>query len=67
MKVVCFANNTVGLKAVQHLREAGADIVALVVHEPEKQKLAQEIIAVADVNPVNLIQADHLDLSLIHI
>ena len=55
MKLVCFANNTVGLETVRHLRKTGAEIVALVVHEPAKQKLAAEIIAAAN------------SLSLIHI
>jgi methionyl-tRNA formyltransferase len=61
MKVVCFANNVVGLETVRYLREVDAEIVALVVHEPGKQKLTDEIISTADVAPENMIQADRLN------
>ena len=60
MKIVCFANNTVGLESVRHLRKAGADIVALVVHEPSKQKHTDEIIATADLPSENILTADAL-------
>ena len=61
MKVVCFANNVVGLEAVRHLRACGAEIVALVVHQPEQQKLAKEIIEAAGVADKNLILAGSLN------
>lgn len=60
MKLVCFANNTVGLETVRHLRKAGAEIVALVVHEPAKQKLAAEIIAAANSDKKVIFTADQL-------
>ena len=60
MKIVCFANNTVGLESVRHLREAGADIVALVIHDPSKQKRADEIIAAVDLPPENVLTANTL-------
>ena len=63
MKIICFANNTVGLEAVRHLRIAGADIVALVIHEPSKQKHSDEIIAAADLPPENIIIANTLSSS----
>ena len=55
MKVVCFANNAVGMKTVRHLRASGTEIVALVAHDPGESKLADEIIEVAEVNRENLI------------
>lgn len=61
MKVVCFANNLVGLEAVRHLHDAGADIVALVVHGPGKQKLGDEIIETSGIDPSNLIFANQLN------
>ena len=60
MKIICFANNTVGLETVRYLRKANAEIVTLVVHEPAKQKLADEIIAAANLPPENVITADTL-------
>lgn len=45
MRVVCFANNTVGLEVVQHLSESSTELIALVVHEPDQQKLASQIIS----------------------
>ncbi|QEG20312.1 Bifunctional polymyxin resistance protein ArnA [Mariniblastus fucicola] len=60
MKVVCFANNTVGLESVRHLRKAGTEIVALVVHEPAKQKRTTEIIAAANLPQENIFTASQL-------
>ncbi len=60
MKVVCFANNTVGLEAVRHLRAAGAQIVALVVHEPEQGKLTDEIIAASETRSENVLTGNQL-------
>lgn len=61
MKVVCFANNEVGLGAVRHLRDSDAEIVALIVHKPEQQKYGSEIIEAANVESENLICARQLD------
>jgi len=61
MRVVCFANNFVGLESVRHLREAGADVVALVVHETGKQKLTDEIVSASGVKSGNLFLADRLN------
>lgn len=61
MRVICFANNLVGLEAVKHLRDAGAEIVALVVHETQKQKLGPEILAAAEVDEQNIIFANRLN------
>ena len=60
MKVVCFANNTVGLEAVRHLRTEGAEIVALVVHEPDKGKLTDEIIAASGTLSENVLTGSQL-------
>lgn len=60
MKVVCFANNVVGLAAVKHLRQIGEDIVMLVVHEPDEQKLTDEIISAANVAPENVFTGGQL-------
>lgn len=57
MKVVCFANNFVGLKTVEHLRRSGAEIVALVTHDPAESKRGEEIIEAAAVAPENRIVA----------
>ena len=61
MKVVCFANNAVGLKTVQHLRESRTEVVALVTHDPRESKLADEIIEAAEVKRENLIVSSELD------
>ena len=61
MNVVCFANNLVGLEAIRHLRESNADIVALVVHDPDKQKLGSEIIDASGVLEQNVIFASRLN------
>lgn len=61
MKIVCFANNTVGLETVRHLRNSDADIVALIVHESGKQKLTNEIIEAANLPPESVISADTLN------
>ncbi len=60
MRVVCFANNVVGLEAVRHLNLANVEIVALVVHEPNKQKLANEIVATAGVSAENVLTGNQL-------
>lgn len=60
MKIVCFANNNVGLRIVRHLRKTGADIVALVVHESSNQICTDEIIAAAELDSENVITADAL-------
>ena len=61
MKVVCFANNFVGLKTVQHLRQSSAEIVALVTHAPADAKLSEEIIEASAVAPENRIVASRLN------
>lgn len=61
MRVVCFANNFVGLKTVEHLRQSRAEIVALVTHDPADSKWGQEIIEAAEVAPENLIVASRLN------
>jgi methionyl-tRNA formyltransferase len=61
MKVVCFANNAVGLEAVRHLRDVNAKIVALVLHDPERQKLGNEIVETAGVPDQNVICASRLN------
>jgi methionyl-tRNA formyltransferase len=60
MKVVCFANNTVGLEAVRHLRASGVEIVALVVHESDKGKLTDEIIAASQTRSENVLIGSQL-------
>ena len=60
MKTVCFANNTVGLESVRHLRKAGADIVALVIHESSNQKHTDKIIAAANLSPESVFTAGQL-------
>lgn len=45
MKVICFANNTVGLEVVKHLGNSDVTLVALVVHEEDQQKLTDRIVA----------------------
>lgn len=44
MRIVLFANNWVGLKIAQYLVRRGEQIIALGIHEKEKQKFTEEII-----------------------
>jgi len=43
MRIVYFANGPVALDILRFLREAGEEIVGLVLHEPEAQRLGDEI------------------------
>lgn len=47
MRICLFANNKVGWKVAEFLRQQGEDIVALVVHPPARRKFGDEIIAAA--------------------
>src|SRR5438105_11217012 len=48
MRIVYFANNRVGLEVLRWLRARGEDVVALVVHPHEQQRLRGDIEALAD-------------------
>ena len=50
MKVICFANNAVGLEVVRHLRKSSAQLIALVVHDPGHQTFTDQIIAEAEIS-----------------
>jgi methionyl-tRNA formyltransferase len=43
MRTICFANNHVGLKIVDGLRNASEDLAALVVHPAERSRFGYEI------------------------
>lgn len=45
MKVVLFANNRVGWRVAEALRRSGAEVVAAVIHPPERRKYGEEIVA----------------------
>jgi len=47
VRICLFANNKVGWKVAEFLRQQGEDIVALVVHPPQRRKFGDEIITAA--------------------
>jgi methionyl-tRNA formyltransferase len=51
MRIVLFANNTVGVNIARWLRDRGDEIVAVVVHPEETQKRREEIVVATGVLP----------------
>lgn len=59
-RLVLLANNRVGLEGARLLRDAGADIVGLVVHERARAKHRDEIIAALDLGDDRVMEAPDL-------
>ena len=47
MRIAYFGNNRLGLQILKWLRERNENVVALIVHPPEKQRLTKEIIEIS--------------------
>jgi methionyl-tRNA formyltransferase len=61
MRIVFLGNNRVALEVVKWLREQGEEIVALVVHAPEKQKCGPEIIQASGLDRSRVFDARDLN------
>lgn len=60
MRVVCFANNWVGWKAVEFLRKQPDEIVGLVLHPEAKRRFGDEIIHAAGLPPESIFDGSAL-------
>jgi methionyl-tRNA formyltransferase len=60
MRILLLANNWVGWRIVQHLKENNEEIVGLVVHPSGKRKYGDEIIEVAKLDSACIFQGDQL-------
>lgn len=63
MRVVCFVNNRLGLRAVEALIAAGESIAALVLHPAERRRCGDQIIRVAGVRADRIFDAAELSRS----
>lgn len=60
MRILLMANGPVGLEVTNYLRRRGENIVGLVVHAPDRQRQADEIIAASGVHPDDVMQGPQL-------
>src|SRR6185369_10371714 len=60
MRVLLFANNWVGWKVAEWLRQEREEIVGLVLHPPPKRKFATELVASAGVPPERIFDGSTL-------
>jgi methionyl-tRNA formyltransferase len=63
MSVVLFANNRVGWRIAELL---AAEIIAVVLHPPERRRFGDEIVAAAGVSPDRVFDASHLSGDEVH-
>src|SRR5688572_6340581 len=59
-RVLLLANNWVGWKVADWLRREGEEIVALVIHPPEKRKFGRELVESAVVPPERIFDGSTL-------
>lgn len=60
MRIVLLANNWVGLEIVKYLQSNHEQIIALGIHEPEKQKYTKEIIKASKLSKKYIFTANNL-------
>lgn len=60
MRILLLANNIVGLKVTQYLKKGKEEIIALAVHEKDKQKFTKEIIKASGLPKNKIIKAGNL-------
>jgi methionyl-tRNA formyltransferase len=60
MRIVCLCNNWLGLQTLEWLKQRGENIVALIVHPPERSKYGSEILSVMQNDDCLIIPAPEL-------
>ncbi|MDP6561553.1 MAG: formyltransferase family protein, partial [Candidatus Peribacteraceae bacterium] len=64
MRVILLANNRVGLEVTTFLKNQGVEIVGLIIHGEQKQKLSEEIVAASGVDVAHVFDGSKLEESM---